>query len=220
MWGGLAPQANPVEPLESNNGFMSDDEDAQHALAMRTQCWDAALHAYGTAAIFERRSYNLRNWLRSLTYISFGVPLIIGLLALGYGEFGLLSVLIGIGAAVLIVQVALSLWSIIGGWVADYTYATTAIPANHLLSDKFAELAANPPSDFGQFQHEYEKLQIEDRLLQQQDYQQGIKVEEKRMGMRAALRKFSRACAGCGETPNTMTPGTCDVCGNFRYRTL
>jgi mobilome CxxCx(11)CxxC protein len=199
---------------------MTDNEDVQRALGMRTQCWDAALHAYGTSAIFEHRSRVLKNWLRWLTYISFGVPMIIGLLVLGYGEFGGLTAIIGIGAAVLIVQVALSFWSIVGGWVESYSYVTAAIPANHLLSDKFAELAANPPSDSGQFQHEYEKLQVEDRLLQQQDYQQDIKAEEKRMGMRAALRKFSRACAGCGETPSTMSPGTCDICGNFRYRTL
>lgn len=191
----------------------------ERALAIRTQCWDAAVHAYGTAFIFEHRSRVLKNLLRWLTYVGLIVPMIIGLLVLGYGEFAGLAVLVLIAIAIGIGQAVLSLWSIIGGWVDSYSYATAAIPANHLLSNKYTGLAANPPSDLRELQHEYEKLQVEDRLLQQWDYQQGIKDAEKRMGMRAALRKFRRSCAGCGEIPSIMTPGNCGVCGNFRYRT-
>jgi len=161
----------------------------------------------------------LNNWLRSLTYVSLVVPMLLGLLVLGYGEFGALPVLIAVGAAILVAQTVISLWSIVSGWVEKYSYASTAISANHLLSDKFAELAANPPADLQSFQKEVEKLQVEDRLLQQRDYQQDIKEAEKRMGMRAALRKFRRACTECDETPTTMKASSCDVCGNFPYRT-
>jgi hypothetical protein len=60
--------------------------------------------------------------------------------------------------------------------------------------------AANPEFGLQEFQHEYDERQVGDRLLQQQDYQQGIKDAEKRVGMRAALRNFRRSCAGSHET--------------------
>lgn len=37
----------------------------------------------------------------------------------------------------------------------------------------------------------------------------------KRKGTRAALRKFRRRCAGCGQVPVSMTPNKCDIRGNF-----
>jgi mobilome CxxCx(11)CxxC protein len=197
---------------------MAQANQEEQKSALRVQCWNTALHAFGTGFIFEQRGHRYKWRLQWLTYVSLAVPVIIGLLVLGYGEFKGLKALIGIGIAVGIVQVMISLWSIVGGWVDRSSYAIAAAPANYTLSDEYANLAANPPMEYREFLQEYEKLELKDKLLQQQDYQQDIKESEKRMGMHAALRKFRRACAGCGQVPDTMSSTVCGVCGNFKYR--
>jgi mobilome CxxCx(11)CxxC protein len=188
------------------------------ALTLRQLSWDAAVHAYGTGYIFAYRNGVLRTRLNWLTYVGLVVPLVIGGLFLGFGKFVGLVVLAPIGIVIGVGQSAVSLWSIIGGWVSGYAYSTTAISENYQLADRYVELARNPPEDLGKFQSDYDKLKIEDSRIAQQDYQQGIKREEIRMGMRAALLKFRRACAVCGQTPEGMKPGKCDVCGNFSYK--
>ena len=198
---------------------MPAGRDPANALALKEECWNAALFAYGTAYIFERRSRSLKKRLQWLSYVGFVVPLIIGSLVLGYGAFSALAALAAIAVAICIAQSAVALWSIIAGWLDQYSYAAAAIPANYLLSDKFVELTSRPASNLHEFRHEYEKLQVEDRARQQQDYQQGISDAEKRMGMRAALRKFRRRCAACGTIPSSMVSTNCSVCGQFPYRT-
>lgn len=191
---------------------------ARRVLAIRTQCWNAALNAYATSYIFQRRARILRVRLQLITYAGFIVPMIVGLLVLGYGDFKSLTVVISAAAAIGICQVALSLWSIIGGWVDHYSYSLTSISANDLLAAKYTRLASSPPESFGELQSRYEVLQAEDDARQEQDYQQAIKEEEKHMGMRAALRKYQRRCAACDKIPTTMRATDCGVCGDFRYR--
>ncbi len=187
-------------------------------LAIRTQSWNAALNAYATSYIFQRRARILRVRLQLITYAGFVVPMIVGLLVLGYGDFKSLAVVISVAAAIGICQVALSLWSIIGGWVDRFSYSLTSISANDLLAAKYTRLASSPPESFGGLQSQYEVLQAEDDARQEQDYQQAISEEEKHMGMRAALRKYQRRCAACDKIPTTMRATDCGVCGDFRYR--
>jgi mobilome CxxCx(11)CxxC protein len=114
-------------------------------------------------------------------------------------------------------QAAIALWSIVGGWVEGYSYATTSAAANESLSARFSELGRSPPNSTNELRHKYKKLQIEDNARREQDHRQGIKQAELRMGMRAALRQFQRPRAGCDEVPTSMKPTNCGVCGNFKY---
>lgn len=186
---------------------------------IRTQSWDRAVHAYATSYIFQRRARVLKKQLQLLAYVGLVVPVTVGGLVLAYGAFSALPVIVAIASAIAIAQVAISLWSIVGGWVESYSYATVSAAANELLSNRFAELGQNPPSKVNELQHRYEKLQIEDDARRDQDHQQGIKEAELRMGMRAALRRFRRKCAGCEEIPTSMKPSDCGVCGSFKYST-
>lgn len=186
--------------------------------ALRSQCWDDALHAYATSYIFQRRARSLTKRVRSITYIGFVVPMVVGLLVLAYGHLKSLPVIIAVAAAIGIGQAAVSLWSIVGGWVDGASYAATSATANELLATKYTELASNPPGDFSGFQHRYELIRVEDNARTEQDFQQGVKEAEKHMGMRAALRKYQRECVGCGQVPIDMKATNCSVCGNYRYR--
>jgi mobilome CxxCx(11)CxxC protein len=196
----------------------AETDAANRVLAIRTQCWNAALNAYATSYIFQRRARLFRLRLQFVTYVGFVVPMIVGLLVLGYGEFKSLTIVISAAVSIGICQVAFSLWSIIGGWVDRYSYSLTSISANDLLAAKYTRLASSPPESYGELQSRYEVLQAEDDARQEQDYQQAIKEEEKHMGMRAALRKYQRRCAACNKIPTTMRATDCGVCGDFRYR--
>lgn len=191
---------------------------ADETKVVRLRCWDGALNAYATSFIFQRRARTLGIKLNLITYIGFVVPMTVGLIVLSYGYLKSLPIIISIAAALGIAQLVVSLWSVIGGWVAGYSYASTSAAANSSLALRYEDLASNPPDDISVLRREYEKLTIRDEDRQEQDYQQSVKESEKRMGMRAALRKYQRPCAGCGKVPTNMKATECGVCGNFRYR--
>ncbi len=196
----------------------TDEAQVDEADAIRRRCWDGALHTYATSYIFQRRARTFGTKLNWITYIGFVVPMIVGLLVLSYGHFKSLPTIIAVASALGIGQIVVSLWSVIGGWVAGYSYATDSAATNSGLARRYEELASNPPQNISALRHEYEKLTIRDENRQEKDYQQGVKEAEKRMGMRAALRKYQRKCAACGEVPTTMKSTSCGVCGRFRYR--
>jgi len=197
---------------------MANEAPVSEADRIRQRCWGGAQNAYATSFIFQRRAQILGARLNQITYIGFVVPMIVGLLVLSYGHFKSLATIIAVASALGAGQAVISLWSVIGGWVAGYSYATTSAAANSRLAVKYEELASSSPEDLPGLRHEYEMLAIRDEDRQEQDYQQGIKESEKRMGMRAALRKYQRPCAGCKEVPTTMKSTKCGVCGQFRNR--
>jgi len=190
------------------------------ANTVRTKCWDGALHAYGTSFMFQRRARILGQRLNVLTYIGFLVPVIIGGLVLAYGHFKSLPTVIAIASAFALAQTVVSLWSVVGGWVAGYSYSATSAADNARLAKRYEDLAVLPPDDLTLFRHEYEKILIRDESRQEQDYQQGVNEAEKRRGLRAAFRQYERECPGCGKQPISMEPTDCDICGNFDHNPI
>jgi mobilome CxxCx(11)CxxC protein len=144
--------------------------------------------------------------------------MLIGLLVLSYGHLKSIAIIIAAAAGIGIGQAVISLWSIVGGWVSGASYAATSAVSNDLLAAKYAELASDPPSDPGELKHRYELLKVEGDARTEQDFQQGVKESEKRMGMRAGLRKYQQSCIGCKEVPMDMKASDCSVCGQYRYR--
>jgi mobilome CxxCx(11)CxxC protein len=196
---------------------MSNEHLDDEADRYRVLCWDNAVHALGTSYVFQRRARTLKSRLTWVNYIGAAVPLIVGILVLTFGTFGALEVIVPIAGLVLLVQAVVNLWAVFGGWVDKLPYANTSAAANDALSARYQELGANPPVRIDELKHAYEKLQIADKSRRDQDLPQDILPVEQRMGMRYALRKFQRQCAGCGEVPKSMQPTDCDVCGNFKY---
>jgi mobilome CxxCx(11)CxxC protein len=187
---------------------------------IRSRCHDGALYAYGTSYVFQRRARILGQRLNILTYIGFLVPVVVGGLVLSYGHFKSLPTVIAIASAFVLVQTVVSLWSVIGGWVAGYSYATTSAADNARLAQKYEDLAKSPSVDLTLYRHEFEKLRIRDEARQEQDYQQAVSETEKRRGLRAAFRQCERECPGCNKQPFSMESTDCDVCGNFNHRLM
>jgi mobilome CxxCx(11)CxxC protein len=150
--------------------------------------------------------------------MGFLVPILIGGLVLSYGHFKSLPTVIAVASAFAIFQTIVSLWSVIGGWVTGYAYATASAADNAVLAKRYIDLATRRVEDLLVLRHEYEKLAIRDEARQDQDYQQGVSETEKRRGLRAALRQYQRECVGCSKVPLSMESTDCDVCGKFRRR--
>ncbi len=188
---------------------------AESVKQTRLACWDNAVHATGTAHIFERRAKRLRTRLQLISFLGLVGPVLVGALALAYGAgLNALSLIIAMVAGVGIIQIVVSLWSIVAGWVDAYGYATRAISANHNLAGEYEELAKNPGGDIVQLRNLFNVIQAEDKVREEEDYKQAISDKEKRFGMRASLRKYQRVCTGCNKVPKDMTPTECGVCGD------
>jgi mobilome CxxCx(11)CxxC protein len=185
---------------------------------VRQQCWDEALHCFGTAWIFERRARQLRSKLRLLAFLGLAVPVFVGgsVGALGTNHPSL-PYLLG-GAAVLGgIQAIASVWSLTSKWEDGFAYALESIASNHRLSKSYQDIAKNPP-DAAEFQLTFKLLNAESQQRSDQDYKQTVSEAEKRAGLRAALFRFKRQCGACGQVPKSLQPTDCSACGNFPRR--
>lgn len=116
--------------------------DQQVNVRIATAAWEASIHAYGTAYIFQRRAQGLRRRLQVLTFFGIVGPIFIGALVLSFGlKLAILSAAIPTALLVGIVQLVITVWSLVFGWQPAYAYATESEAANRRLALAFARLA-------------------------------------------------------------------------------
>lgn len=184
--------------------------------AIRTDCWDEALKTFGTAYIFEKRADKMKRKLRWPAFAGIAIPLIIGSIYLSFGkEFEYLGEFVAIAGILGVVQIVVSAWSLVAKWDDRLAYSLESASANYELSNRYTKLAKNPPPDLAEFRRRFDVLEAKNHSRRDSDYKQGVSDKEKRMGMRAGLRQFERACKECGNVPTSMKPTDCAVCGNF-----
>lgn len=180
----------------------------------RRKCWDAALHAYGTSHIFQRRARDLKRKTDVLTWVGLVVPLLIGALVGTFGRDEFWGTALAVGAVIAAAQLAIVLWSLVKHWPEDLAYSSASAVANESLAGQFVALAEDPPA-LPVLRTRFDKLSIEDSARRARDSEKNVKDKELRRGMRAALRKYQRPCLACQQVPMAMTPTACDVCGKF-----
>jgi mobilome CxxCx(11)CxxC protein len=178
----------------------------------RGKCWDAAVHCYGTAYIFEQRAKHARTKLRWLTYVGLAVPLIVGAVVLSFRTAP--PAMQAIATIVLIGQLAVSLWSLVAKWDDQLATGLESKAANYRLATRYEELASNSTMPDDEFRTLKEVCDAENRLRQEADSKQDVSDREKMLGMRRALWKYRRPCAGCKQIPDEVkSKSDCDVCG-------
>ncbi|MFF3712848.1 mobilome CxxCx(11)CxxC protein [Streptomyces phaeochromogenes] len=180
----------------------------------RRKCWDSALHASGTAYVFQQRANRLKRQTDVLTWVGLAVPLLIGALVGTLGRNKLWGVVITVAAVIAAVQLVMNLWSIIKRWPEELAYSSASVNANESLAARFTALADDRPA-LEELRTQFDKLNVEDSARRDRDNEKGVTEKERRMGMRAALRKYQRQCAACRTVPTTMEPSACGVCGQF-----
>lgn len=180
----------------------------------RRRCWDAALHAYGTSYIFQKRAERLKRKTDVLTWVGLAVPLLTGALVGTLGSYKLWGAAIAAGSVIAAVQLVISLWSVVKRWPEELPYSSASATANDSLASRFAAFGEDPPG-LAAMRIQFEKLNVEDTARRDRDSEKNVTEKERRMGMRAGLRKFQRPCAACHQVPTTMDPSNCGVCGQF-----
>jgi mobilome CxxCx(11)CxxC protein len=180
---------------------------------LRQDCWRYAMQAFGTAYIFQQRAHKVRKLLRITTFLGIAIPVIIGGIITSFSAMsGYLPYFITLAGILGIVQLVMSIWSLVAGWDNELAYALESLADNYHLSSEFEQLAKSPPPDL---ELRFEVIRKQNQFREDADNKQDISDKEKRKGMRAALRQFQRPCLYCHEVPSSMIPSDCEVCGRF-----
>lgn len=181
------------------------------------QCWDRACDCFATAKIFERRARAYRAKLDWLSYLGIGVPAVFGAMVAAWGKDVLANrPLMFLVALLGVVQVAISVASIIRRWPEEYAYANKSAATNYHLADAFKALAPTALAPPAGFNKELQNLTSRDQAQIQNDTEKHVSESEKSWGHRHALRQFQRSCATCNTVPKDMKPSSCSQCGAFK----
>ncbi len=152
--------------------------------------------------------------MRLLAFSGIILPLTVGAVASAFGsDASFLPVVIWLAGLLGIGQLGLSAWALTSKWDDALGYSQESMTDNSRIADEFRKLAQDVPPDF-KIRHAI--IEAEARSRNTSDQRQGITDEEKRIGMRAALRQFERSRAGCNTVPKSMKATSCGVCGNFK----
>lgn len=188
----------------------------QQEQIFRKEAWDKAIQSFGKSYIFSQRTVFYNNWIRFLTILGIIVPVFIGATASGYGiDSDILKWTINISIPLTILQLVISVFSIVNRWSENLSYSIEATNDYANLSEEFKKLGKNPPSDLKLLEHKIDILNTKYNLRNDQDSKFQIKELERRKGMRYALREFQRTCIGCKEVPLSLESTDCEVCGNY-----
>jgi mobilome CxxCx(11)CxxC protein len=176
-------------------------------------CADKEVYAYGTAWLFQERARSLRLKLNILSWLSFGIPLLIGALL---GVFDSPDILGRIKFASGILGGVLSfwgLWGLVAGWTDSLSKSERSVVANTSLREEWNEMQANISTDAPV---RFAALKAKDLAQEQTDQLNGISNKDKSKMMRASLMQYQKQCAVCGTKPISMKPANnCATCSNF-----
>lgn len=191
----------PTQPISRTEG-------------LRQECWKKRFYSFGTTKLFERRVRSLGWKRRLITFLGLASPLFLGAFVAAYSaESQLLKLIVlPVVGAVTVFQALMSLWSLVATWDDRYAYAVAAVKNNTRLTSDFEELAAATDA---KIESEMERLRFEYSRQDVEDSAQEISEKEKRFGQRSALFQYRSECPACQKVPKSMTPTSCDSCGNF-----
>ena len=180
----------------------------------RGLCSDEALYCFGTAYIFEKRAARTRRLVRGLTFLGIVVPVAMGAV---YTTFRLgtniLQVIVTIAGVLGLLQLVASVWSLVAGWNDQLAAYLESKAANYRLAESYGRLARCTTVSDTEFKLRLASLTAENGLRKELDLRVDLNEKEKRMGLRAGLRRFQRACVECRKIPRSMKPTKCRTCG-------
>ena len=186
---------------------------------LRTDSIDNSFDCYGMCYIFNKRAERYGRWINLLKVFGILTPALVGITAISWGSDNkYLPYCISIAIFIMVIQFAFSILAIIYKWDDELSYAFEASQSYSELQDRFRKLGKIPPDKYSELREDFDLLNTEYRLRDQQDSKHNVKEWELRMGMRWALREFSRPCRGCNLTPTSMKSNDCPVCGKFSLK--
>lgn len=172
---------------------------------------EQSIHCMATSAMFDRRARSLKSWLSFLDYWGLGLPLAVGGLALA--GIKLSSVAFAAAGLLALAQSLMFLWAITKRMPDLLESAAEGRRVNREHAEQYDAFAKTPPSP-----EEWIRLEAQRASQSAQDEKAGLTDEEKRYGMRVALRQYKWKCATCRQVPTAMAPSGCETCGKFNKK--
>ena len=180
------------------------------------RCADEALKAHGTAYIFEKRAAKIRLRIMVLSFLGIAGPASVGAIISTYSlDYKTTKWVLLIAGTIAIVQLLLSVWSLVSCWNDKLAYYLESKSSNYNLSSQYQKLFQNASISNLGFDSELSVLDREAEIRAALDNNHDVSDKEKRMGMRYGLRRYQRPCASCNEVPTDMKSTKCGVCGNI-----
>lgn len=177
------------------------------------ECREKEFHAYGTSKIFERRAKTYRNYINILTFLGIVVPVSIGAVVLSFGtEWKYLAGVLVVASVISLLQLVISVWSIVASWSGKLEIASNAIQGNTRLYNEWKALADHPDEKLESKVQEVRRLNQEQEM---NDLRQDISDKEKRFAMHESLFYYKRPCQTCEQVPKSKKATNCDMCGNY-----
>lgn len=143
---------------------------------LRTTCWNKAIHSFGTAYIFDKKSKRHSKYTNMLKVFGIIVPITVGATALGYGfNSSMLKGSIALAAPLTIIQLIFSVFAVVHKWDDELAYSFEASQDLSLLSDSFKKLASLPPDNFEKLDKKFEILNTRLKARTQQNSKHNIR---------------------------------------------
>ncbi|MDD2819710.1 MAG: hypothetical protein PHW29_00455 [Flavobacterium sp.] len=183
---------------------------------LRQDAWNEALHSFGYGYIYTLRGGSLSKKLNLITFLGIVIPLLIGAIVTTYGvNSPLLFYMLWVAGPLSILQLVISVWAVVNNWNSSFAYYLETSLDNYKLANDYEEIGKYPDKTVIGLKTQLEKINVLRDNRDKQDNRYPLKDFEKRKGMRYALRKYKRDCAGCNIKPVNMKSSDCGVCGNF-----
>lgn len=181
---------------------------------IRIDAGNLALDALGYYYIYSQKIKKLERWLKASKVLGIIVPVFLGGMLSTYSTYPeFIQATLLITGPIALGQLVLSAYlTITGADEALVSHSSRAAEYN-ILAQSFTQLMRYPDNDEQIFKGRFELLQERERQIGKGNL--GVSDKERRKGMRYGLWINQRKCAGCKETPKSLEPSNCNVCGNF-----
>ena len=151
------------------------ETEEQRIAKLRQECWNNALHTFGKAYIFSKRSRRYGFLVNLLKVFGIIVPVAVGATALGYGfQSSVLQNVIALAIPLSIVQLLISVFAVTFKWDDELAYSYEASTDHNNLSEEFKVLGNIPPDDFQKLFDEAKTANTKLRLRGEQDSKHNI----------------------------------------------
>lgn len=196
---------------ESLQPAMTDNASRHDLNQMAVNCW-------GTAAVLDKRVRTLLGRTKTVNYLGFITPFLVGAFALAFTiQATLLPQLMWLAAFALFVQAIASATLIFTGVDRSIRSCLDSSATNKIFAAEARDLATNTSLPAEVFNTTFAELRGKIKAQDTNDERLDFSEQDRKFGLRAGLKRFQIACGDCRQTPRSedasLDQSNCKTCG-------
>jgi mobilome CxxCx(11)CxxC protein len=175
---------------------------SQEEIQLNREATVKAVEAYGTARLFEKRAqwYRKLNKVRDL--LGIGVPAMVGAIFMAFSLApDYIKFILTLAGLFALLQLALSILSIVYGWDEGYSYARESLADNNKIRHGL-ELIRNGNGSLELRQSQMVEIRHDIEAREKEDEAQGLSEREKCYGRRQGHAQYQQTCVICHKIPS------------------